>query len=71
METFDLWVQIHASTHLLSIWTSFGHLKPFNTKPKFFVPKTIQKIYNNFTDTYDMAMKLCWMTDMNKMNIHV
>ena len=39
-------------------------------KPKILEPKRTPKIYNNSTDTYDMALKLNWLTDMIKMNIH-
>ena len=67
MATSDLQVQICISTHLLSFWASFGYQKPFKTEPEVSIPK----IYNNFTDTYDMAMKLCWLTDMTKMNIYL
>ena len=71
METSDLQAQIHTSTHLLSFWSSSGHLKPFKIESKVYVPKTIPKICNNFTNTYVKAMKLCWLIDMNKMNIHL
>ena len=66
MATCDLQAPIHASTHLSHFWASSRHQKPFKIEPKVFVPK----ICNNFTDTYDMAIKLCWLTDMTKMNIH-
>ena len=66
METHDLQVQIHASAHLLHFQASSGHQKPFKIEPKFFV----SKICNNFADTNDMAMKLCWLLDMTKMNIY-
>ena len=55
METRDLQVHIHASAHRSHFWASSGHQKPFKIEPKVFV----LKIYNNFTNTYDMAMKLC------------
>ena len=71
MATPDLQTQIHVSAHLLNFWASPRHQKPFKIEPKVFVPKTIPKIYNNFTNTYDMAMKLRWLTDMIKMNIHL
>ena len=71
METFDLQVHICASPHLLSFWASYGHQKPFKIEPKVFVPITIPKICNNFTDTNDMAMKLCSLTNMTKMNIYI
>ena len=67
METFDLLVQIHASAHLLYFQASSEHEKPFKIELEFFVPK----ICNNFTDTYDIALKLWWLTDMYKMNIHL
>ena len=69
MATSDLQDQICSSSHLLSFLTSVGYLKPFKTEPKAFVAKTIPKTYINFTDAYDMVMKLCWLTDMTKMNI--
>ena len=71
MTTSNLQAQIHDGACLLSFQTSSKHLKPFKTDPKVFVPKTTPKIHNNFTDTYDMAMKLCWLIDMTKMNIHL
>ena len=71
MATFDPWAQICASAHLLSFWASSRHQKPFKTEPNIFVPKIVPKIYNNFIYTYDMAMKLCWLTNMTKMNIHL
>ena len=66
MATSDLQAQIQENTHLLTFWASFRHQKPFKIEPKVFVPK----ICNNFTGTNDMAMKLCWLTDMTKMNIY-
>ena len=69
--TSDLQAQIYTSAHLLSFWTSSRHLKPFKNELKVFVPKTIPKICNYFSDTYDMAMKLCWLIDMTKINIHL
>ena len=71
MVTLDLQAQINASTHELSFWTSSRHQKPFKIEPKVFVPKIVSKICNNFFDTYDMAMKLYWLTNMTKMNIHL
>ena len=70
METLDLQVHIHASTHLLHFWASSKHQKPFKIEPTVLVPKTVPKTCNNFTDTNDMAMKLFWLTDMTKMNIY-
>ena len=67
MATTDLQVQIFASAHLSYFWASSGHQKPFKIEPKVFVPK----ICNNFTDTYNLAMKFYWLTDMTKMNIHL
>ena len=58
MAASDIQTHIHTSAYLLSFWTSSGHLKPFKTKLDVFVPKAIPKICNNFTDTYDIAMKL-------------
>ena len=71
MATFDLHAKICASTHLLSFWASSGHQKPLKTKLEVFVPKIVPKIYNNFTDTYNMSIKLCWLTNMTKMNIYL
>ena len=71
MATHDLQAQIHTSTHLSHFWASLGHQKPFKIEPNVFVPKTVPKICNNFTDTNDMAMKLYWLTDMTKMNIYL
>ena len=71
MATPDLQVQIHASAHLSHFQASSNHQKPFKIELEVFVTKTIPKIYNNFTDTNDMAMKLCWLTDMTKMNIYI
>ena len=71
MEIFDLQDNIHASTHLLSFWASSKHQKPFKIEPKVFVPKTVPKICNNFIDTYDMVMKLCWLTYVIKMKIYL
>ena len=67
MTASNLYAQICASAHLLSFRASSKHQKPFKIEPKVFVPK----ICNNFTDTYDMAMKLCWIIDITKMNIHL
>ena len=67
MATPDLQAQIYASAHLSHFWASSGNQKPFKIQPEVFVPK----IYNNFFDTYDMAMKLYQLTDMTKMNIHL
>ena len=69
METPDLWAQIYASTHLSHFWASSRHQKPFKIEPKVLYPKIVPKICNNFTDSNDMVMKLCWLTDMTKMNI--
>ena len=55
MATLDLQAQIRASTHL-------SHFR---------VPKIVPKICNNFSDSNDMEMKLCWLTDMTKMNIYL
>ena len=71
MATRDLQVQISASAHLSHFWASSGHWKPFKIEPKVFVPKAVPKICNNFTDTYNLAMKFCWLTNMTKMNIHL
>ena len=71
MATSDLQMQIHASAHLLSFRASSGHQKPFKIELEVFVPKIVPKICNNFTDTNDMEMKLCWLTDMTKMNIYL
>ena len=71
MATFDLQAHNKENTHLLSFCTSSRHQNPFKTKPKAFVPKTIPKIHNNLTDTYDMEMKLYWLTNMTKRNIHL
>ena len=65
MTAFNLYTQMHESTHFLSFWTSSGDLKPFRIELEVFVPKTMPKICNNFTDTYDMEMKLCWLTEIN------
>ena len=70
-ETSNLQSYIYASAHLVCFRTSSVYLKPFKTKPKVFVPKTIPKIHNNFTNTHDMALRLNWLTDMIKMNIHL
>ena len=71
MATRDLQVQICTSTDLSHFRASSGHQKPFKIEPEvFFVPKTIPKICNNFIDTNDMEMKLCWLTNMTKMNIY-
>ena len=70
MATRDLYVQIRANAHLSHFRPSSGHQKPFKIEPKVFVPKTVPKIYNNFTDTNDMAMKFCWLIAMTKMNIY-
>ena len=51
MATPDLQVQIGA------FWASSGHQKPFKIEPEVFVPKIVPKICNNFTDTYNFAMK--------------
>ena len=61
---------MYVSTHLLSFQASSRHLKPFKIEPKVFLPKSIPKIHNNFIDTYDMDLKLDWLTDMTKMNIY-
>ena len=71
MATRDLQVQICASAHLSHFRASSGHQKPFKIEPEVLYPKTIPKICNNFTDSNDMAMKLCWLTDMTKMNIYL
>ena len=71
MATRDLQVQIGASAHLPHFQASSGHQKPFKIEPKVLHPKTVPKICNNFTDSIDMAMKLCWLTDMTKMNIYL
>ena len=59
MATHDLQAQIYASAHLSHFWASSEHQKPFKIEPEVFVPKIVPKICNNFTDTNDMAMKLC------------
>ena len=70
MATPDLQMQIRASAHLSHFRASSRHQKPFKIEPEVFVPKIVPKICNNFIDTNDMAMKLCWLTDMTKMNIY-
>ena len=70
MATLDLQAQVRASAHLSHFRASSGHQKPFKIQPKVFVPKTVPKICNNFTDTYDREMKLYRLTDMTKMNIY-
>ena len=71
MVTPDLYVQIHTSAHLPHFRASFGHQKPFKIELEVLYRKLYEKICNNFTDTNDMAMKLCWLTDMTKMNIYL
>ena len=71
MSTPNLKVQICASAHLSHFWASSRHEKPFKFEPEVFVPKTVPKICNNFIDTNDIAMKLCWLIDMTKMNIYL
>ena len=71
MATCDLQVQIHASAHLSHFQASFGHQKPFKIELEVLYPKTVPKICNNFTDTYDMEMQLYWLIDMTKINIHL
>ena len=71
MATRDLQVQIRASAHLSHFWASSGHQKPFKIELEVLYPKAIPKICNNLIDTNDMAMKLCWLTDMTKMNIYL
>ena len=65
------WLRFVLIAKILSFWTSFGHLMPFKIELEVFVPKTIPKLHNNFIDTYDMALKLCQLTNMAKMNIHL
>ena len=71
MATPDLHAQISASAHLSHFWPSSKHQKPFKIELEVFVPKTVPKICDNFTGSNDMAMKLCWLTDMTKIDVHL